>query len=187
MILYFHLQLVIKDGLVNLPSIKRLIDTCRSIVGHFRHSPLATTRLRDIQKRLGLPVVKLTQDVVTRWNYTLDMLISVLSQKDSIISYASDFTLDHLLSAAQWRLMKKVIAVLEIFKDATLQISEANSLLSEVLPTGKSLRKGILGACESDDDGVKLFKQQLLTSLDRRFEEYNTEEKLLVATAVDPR
>ena len=107
--------------------------------------------------------------------------------KDAILSYLNEFGFEEGLTAAQWRLMEKVIKCLEIFKEATLQISESDSLLSEVLPTGKAIRKAIAAACESDDHGVRAFKEQLIESLDRRFEEHRNEEKLLLATAVDSR
>ena len=170
-----------------MSSIQNLITTCRHIVSHFRYSPLATARLKVIQIRIKLPANKLIQDVATRWNYTLEMMIRLVEQKQAILQYESEYPLEESLTPTQWRLMTKVIDVLDIFKVATLQISEANSLLSEILPTVKSLKKSILVACESDDAGVKTLKQQLLSSLERRFKEHKDEEKLLLATAVDPR
>ena len=52
---------------MNLPNVQELLTTARKVVGHFRHSPLATQKLREIQKELGLPEHKLPQDVPTRW------------------------------------------------------------------------------------------------------------------------
>ena len=180
-------QLVIHDGCLNLQSVQFLLSICRKIVGHFRHSPLATQRLREIQIRLKLPTNKLIQDVPTRWNYTEEMLDRLNQQREAIVAYDTKWSLEHSLTSAQWRLIEKLINVLEVFKVVTLKISESNSLLSEVLPTVKSLKKSVQAVCESDDQGVKTLKTQLLDSLDRRFSEHQNEEKLLLATAVDPR
>ena len=115
------------------------------------------------------------------------MMERMSEQKQAIISYETECTLETSLSPVQWRLMDKVIRVLDVFKDATQQISESNSLLSEVLPTVKSLKKAIQTACESDDAGVKTLKQNLLDSLELRSDEHVQTDKLLLSTAVDPR
>ena len=115
------------------------------------------------------------------------MLDRLNQQREAIVAYDTKWSLEHSLTSAQWRLIEKLINVLEVFKVVTLKISESNSLLSEVLPTVKSLKKSVQAACESDDQGVKTLKTQLLDSLDRRFSEHQNEEKLLLATAVDPR
>ena len=111
----------------------------------------------------------------------------LIEQKSGILEYESENTLEASLTASQWRLMGKVVRVLKVFKDATLLISSANSLLSEVLPTAKSLRKEIQASCIGDDAGVVTLKQNLLDSIDNRFADYAENEKLLFSTAVDPR
>ena len=83
--------------------------------------------------------------------------------------------------------MSKVDQVLGVFKEATMLISDANSMISEVLPIVKSLKKAIQSSCESDDSGVKTLKRNLLDSLETRFSEHFEDDKLLIATAVDPR
>lgn len=111
----------------------------------------------------------------------------IFEQKQAIAEYETEWPLEVSLTSAQWRLIAKVIDVLAVFKSATLRISESNSLLSEVLPTVKSIEKSIRLACSSDDVGVKNLKQQLLNSLCRRFEEHTEDENLLLATITDPR
>ena len=172
---------------MDLPNIQSMTATARKIVGHFRHSPLATKKLHDIQVRLGLPIHKLIQDVPTRWGSKEEMMNRLIEQKSGILEYESENTLEASLTASQWRLMGKVVRVLKVFKDATLLISSANSLLSEVLPTAKSLRKEIQASCIGDDAGVVTLKQNLLDSIDNRFADYAENEKLLLSTAVDPR
>lgn len=56
------------------------------IVGHFKHSPLAYCRLKEIQQSLGIPQHHLKQDEPVRWNSTLHMLQSVLKQKMALVA-----------------------------------------------------------------------------------------------------
>ena len=59
------LQLALNDGIFLQRIVKDIISSSRKIVGHFNHSPLACSRLQDIQNELGLPQHKLIQDVTT--------------------------------------------------------------------------------------------------------------------------
>ncbi|GBP40854.1 hypothetical protein EVAR_88915_1 [Eumeta japonica] len=58
----------------------------KAIVEHFKRSPLATQRLKAMQKQLGDKEVKLKQDVITRWNSTYTMFQSVIGAKNSLMS-----------------------------------------------------------------------------------------------------
>ena len=49
------LQLVVHDSVLSQRVVIDILATCRSIVGHFKHSSLAYGRLCEIQQRLGLP------------------------------------------------------------------------------------------------------------------------------------
>lgn len=64
------LQLVVNGGLGSrdVSDLPKILTKARSIVGHFRRSPLATTQLEKAQQQLSLPVHKLLQDCQTRWN-----------------------------------------------------------------------------------------------------------------------
>ena len=62
------LQLIIHDGVLSQRAVNDLMASCRRIVGHFSHSCLAYSRLREIQENLGLPQHRLIQEEPTRWN-----------------------------------------------------------------------------------------------------------------------
>ena len=68
------LQLVIHDGILSRRAIKDVLAICRSIVGHFKRSPLAHSHLKVIQDNLQLPKHNLKQDTSTRWDSTYFML-----------------------------------------------------------------------------------------------------------------
>jgi hypothetical protein len=72
------IQLVVHDGLLSQRSVSDALASGRKIIGHFKHSPLATSRLETVQTGLGMPVKRLIQDVPTRWNSTFYMTASLL-------------------------------------------------------------------------------------------------------------
>ena len=75
----YLIQFCVEDGL-KLNTIDRLLGACQKLVGHFKHSTVATAALVDRQKRVNMPVKRLLQDVTTRWNsvyYLLDRLVEI--------------------------------------------------------------------------------------------------------------
>ena len=66
------LQLVVTVGLLSQRSVSNAIAIGRQIVGHFKHSPLAYSRLRDIQ--LQMQPKRLQQDVKIRRYSTYFMI-----------------------------------------------------------------------------------------------------------------
>ena len=59
------LQLAVNKGL-EVSQINKLPSVGRKRVGHFKHSSLAMTALREKQKQLSVPQHHLIQDVATR-------------------------------------------------------------------------------------------------------------------------
>ncbi|GAA6088508.1 zinc finger BED domain-containing protein 4-like [Tachysurus ichikawai] len=56
------LQLVVNKGLLKQRSISDVIASARKIVGHFKHSPLAYSRLQDLQCEFQMPLKHLQQN-----------------------------------------------------------------------------------------------------------------------------
>lgn len=68
------LQIALNEGVLSQRSIVDIITTGMKIVGHFKHSPLAYSRLQSLQEQFGMPPKWFQQDVSTRWNITYYML-----------------------------------------------------------------------------------------------------------------
>ena len=96
-------QLAVHEGVLSQQSILDITAPGRRIVRHFKHSPLAYTRLEHFQKQLGQPIKKLHQDVSTRWNSTLYMLQSLLEQKVALTAYAAKHELSCTFTIHQWK------------------------------------------------------------------------------------
>ena len=84
------LQLIIHDGVLYQRAVNDLLASCRRIIGHFSHSCLVYSRLREIQENLGLPQHRLIQDEPTRWNSSLYMMQRILEQKMALAVYATE-------------------------------------------------------------------------------------------------
>ena len=187
------LQLVIKDELLEKPSVKNLIQTCRKICTYanqavgFAQCVITTQIEAGTEKRLCL---NLLQDVVTRWNSTFLMLkrFLVLQPVLRTILLDQDWQkkLEVNISNAEWGLMEKVVKVLGVFYEATLRLSSSSACISEVVPTVTGLLVA-LNPVDREDHGVKDFKKKLKDSLKRRLGGKEVLERYNVATLLDPR
>lgn len=128
------LQLAVHEGLLSQRSVVDTLATARKIIGHFKHSPLAYSRLEDKQRELKMDVKRLQQDVQVRWNSSLYMLQSILEQKQPLLLYAGSYNLPTTLTAAQWTLMEKTAEVLVPFEELTKDVSKANASAADVIP-----------------------------------------------------
>ena len=144
------LQLIVHDGVLSQRAVIETLAICRKIAGHFKHSPLACSRLQDIQKSLSLPQHRLKQDVSTRWNSTLYMLQSIQEQKISLGAYSAQYEISQL-TAHQFDLINKVITVLTAIEDITQSISSDTSIISVVIPFVRALRKHLESGNDETD------------------------------------
>ena len=87
-------------------------------MGHFKHSLLAYSCLREIQPNLSLPLHQLKQDEPTRWNSTLYMLQSIIEQKMTLAAYSTQYDIVQL-SSYQLDLASKIVAVLSLVEEIT--------------------------------------------------------------------
>lgn len=93
------IQLAVNEGLLSQRSIADVMAIDRTIVGHFKHSSLASARLQSIQEQFGTPQKRFQQDVSTRWNSTYYMLESLFAQKQVLATYIADHDLPATFTA----------------------------------------------------------------------------------------
>ena len=178
------LQLVIHDGILSQRVVIDMLATSRKIVGHFRRSNLAYSRLKDIQKNLGLPAHRLVQDEPTRWNSTLYMLQRLIEQKMALGAYATEYSIPQL-TPHQVTLANKVIKIMAPIEEVTKSISADAATVSVIIPFVRILSKTL--SQNDEDSGVRTMKNEMKSSLMRRFSNIEENEKLTVATLLDPR
>ena len=168
------LQLTIHDELLEKPSIKNLIKTCRHICTYGNQSFQLSQFIVAQQLEAGTEKSKclnLVQDVPTRWNLTFLMLQRFIALQHVIRAALTDqhwqWILDVRITNADWSLMEKVVLVLKVFYEATIRLSSNLACISDVIPIVTSLIV-TLSSADRDDLGVRDFKRKLKSSLEDR-------------------
>ena len=190
------LQLCLIPALA-ISSISRLVGAARKLVGHFKHSVLATEELKKREAQMNMTEMKLLQDCPTRWNSTFYMLerlvqlrwpvIAVLS--DDSVSKRSDRYLD--LNNDQWVLAEELVKILAPLEVATTFLSyEENSSIYTVLP----VLCGIVNTLEQSSStncqpSVISFKEKFAEEIKTRwkFNRIEANNTIVLAAALDPR
>ncbi|CAI5678562.1 zinc finger BED domain-containing protein 4-like [Oreochromis niloticus] len=180
------LQLVVNEGLLAQRGVCDAVTVGRKIVGHFKHSPQAYSRLEDIQMELNMSPKRLIQDVRTRWNSTYYMIKTLTEQKRALCAYSAEYDLPATLSAQQWGLLEKVLTALAPFEELTKEVSASSSSASDVIPIVCVLKR-VLSRENEADEGIKKMKGTLLEAVNRRFRHVESEPLYTVATLLDPR
>lgn len=107
------LNLVVQSA---IEEIKGQVLQVKAIVQFFNSSSSAAAKLKLMQLQMGLPELKLKQDVVTRWNSTYDMISRILVIKDAAVScLAIDQPRLNTLSPADWEILDQAQEILKIF------------------------------------------------------------------------
>ena len=129
---------------MNLSSVSSLLSQSRRLVGHFRHSDIASEALRQRQTQEGfVQALNIIPENATRWNSVFFMIqrlhklrfpISiVLSDPTVSTGKASDQALN--LSATQWDQVKFLSDLIKPFGAATESFSSAKDVsVSTILP-----------------------------------------------------
>ena len=161
---------MIKDELLEKPSIKSLVKTCRHICTFSNTSVLFAQCIVKLQLDAGTEkhsCLHLMQDVATRWNSTFLMLKRFLALQPHVRSLLADQDwqkkVDVKISNSEWVLMEKVVKVLKVFYEATVQFSAVSACISEVKKKLKESVTERLGGKEM------LEQYSLATLLDPRY------------------
>lgn len=141
------LQLCLKAGLA-INTIDRMIRCASKLVGHFKHSALASGALKARQQQMIVNENKLKQCSATRWNSTYYMLDRLIEQRWPVVAVLSDESVTkrsnrHLdLSNEQWTPAEELIRILKLFEVATTVFcGEEHSTVSCTLPIVHGLTK----------------------------------------------
>ncbi len=126
------LQLAVNEAVLSQRSITDCISIRWKIVGHFKHSQVATSCLAELQTRLGMKLTRLQQDVPTQWNSAFYMLRSLLRQKQALAAYGVQYELPAILSANHWTRIENMLTILDLCEQLTKDISKATA--ADVIP-----------------------------------------------------
>ena len=126
------LHLAVNEGVLSQRSVKDVLAIGRRIVGHFKHSQLAYSRLQSMEDQFGTPIKRFQQDVNTRWNSTFYMLQSLFAQKRVLAAYSIDHELPATFTSHQWALID--ISLLGPFEQLIKEISSSDASVADVIP-----------------------------------------------------
>lgn len=158
----------------------------RKIVGHFKHSQVASTAFEKLQERLQIPKTRLQQDVATRWNSTFYMLKSLVAQKLAIAAYTVEHKLPASFSAHQWTLVENMLTLLDPCDKLPRNIRQASATAGDVIPSIQAITH-LLKQTVPTDLGVKISKDTILKAIQTRFAHIKTEPLYCLATLLDSR
>ncbi|KAL4085334.1 hypothetical protein QTP88_027193 [Uroleucon formosanum] len=182
------INLVVQRGLKNISDIQKKVKT---IVEHFKRSSHAQSKLQAMQQQMGLPPLKLKQDVITRWNSTHDMFKRIVEIKDAVVSTLAILQCDvEQLTVVEWQIVECSTNILQIFAEVTTEISSKRYVtLSKILifiramiDTMKSFQNNITIPNEAH-----VLVTSLLEQLNLRFSGYENNEIVTQAALLYPR
>ncbi|CAG4976870.1 unnamed protein product [Parnassius apollo] len=181
------LNLIVQSA---LKEIKDITTKIKQIVELFRRSPFSSERLKNMQKKLDEPLLKIKQDVSTRWNSTYDMFERVLKIKNSVMStIAIDYPDTINMTSEDIEVLDSAIEILSFFKDVTEEMSsEKNVTISEVILISNTLKKKCLKFLSTPHpDCILRMTQVLLNEISTRFSCIEENNIFAESTILDPR
>ncbi|XP_069699303.1 E3 SUMO-protein ligase ZBED1-like [Periplaneta americana] len=183
-----NLNLIVQCGLHCIHDISAKI---KRTVEFFKRSPQAATKLKEMQEQLGEPVLSLKQDVVTRWNSTLDMFQRILEVQRSLIStVALNYPDLPQISNDDVNKITQLCEVLKVFKVTTEEMSsEKQVTASKVILLSQSLKRWcssfVHNAAIAED--VRQMAEKITEALNTRFRNIEDNALFAEATILDPR
>lgn len=184
------LNLVVKKSLEQTPGLEDLRTRARRMVTLFRSSTTAKERLTSMQVQMNRPVLKVIQEVDTRWNSTFLMLQRLYDERQTVGAALASLRTDvHPLSSEDYDIIEACLKVLYPFYMATIEMSQEKRVSgSMVIPLIKMLTYStheILGKT-TNVTAVQL-GQNVLATLTHKFDTLESSSRLSLATLLDPR
>lgn len=182
------LNLSVNEAINNNSELSQILQTCKTIVGHFKHSTSATEKLKMYQNQMGLPQLKVKQDVSTRWNSKLILMERLLQIKAPLSAAITSLPrAPNGLTAVEWELIEDCIPLLKPFESMTTELSgEKYPTLSMVIPLIRGLQF-TLGNIKPKTNPGQLLKTALSNSISRRLGSLEGDKISSKSTFMDPR
>lgn len=178
------LNLIIQSALREVISI---ITKVRKIVEYFHRSSQGLTKLRETQKQMGIPELKLKQDVETRWNSTYLMLERIVATKNAVISTLSLKRPDLLLSLEEWEYIEEIIPILKPFYEVTVEFCSENNVTLSKVTVICNLLETFMAKCVSTNRNVSALISKIKSEMKVRFNDYEKNPLYAESTLLDPR
>ncbi|XP_071051249.1 E3 SUMO-protein ligase ZBED1-like [Onthophagus taurus] len=168
--------------------LQQLLEKCKNIVGHFKRSTVASGELAKMQDQMKLPLLKVKQDVSTRWNSCLTMMQRLEELKVPLSAAMSNLPgSPSLLSSEDWALIKDCICILKPIEAMTSELSgEKYITLSIIIPLIRGVQHAVENAQPITSTG-KVLQTNFHDILLRRLGYVESSKICAKATLLDPR
>ncbi|CAH2088334.1 unnamed protein product [Euphydryas editha] len=148
------LNLAVKDCITGRLVVNVMLKS-RAIVTHFKQSIKSSNTLRDMQSQMNLNIIKLKQDVCTRWNSTFYMFERLLTVKVPLSATLSMLDSPPAnFNSAEWVILEDCVAVLQpVGKITTILSGESYPTLSSIIPLVRGLQSSLMKKSPSTESG----------------------------------
>lgn len=182
------LHLSITEAISSVASLSSILKKCRAIVGHFKHSVVANDKLKSVQEQMNLPLLKVKQEVSTRWNSTFIMIERLLRIKDPLcVTVANLPRTPEFLDADEWNAVEDCVKVLQPSNELTTVLSgEKYPTLSVVIPLVRGFQFAVRNLNTNTHIGQEL-KMKVLDTVTRRLSNFESNKIVAKACFLDPR
>ena len=175
------LNLVVRHALDDDESMS-CIKKVKAIATFFSASTIANQALKSLHANQQTKMIKIKNDVVTRWNSTFQMLNSYLPQHKEVTAVLClQGRNDLVIADPDTEILHKVMAILEPFFIATEELSsEQFTSISKIIPVVRLLKM----KCLKTDNSLAI---QLRKYLDLYLGTVEENRKYRISTFVDPK
>lgn len=182
------LNLVSQHAISNTKNFEEILLISRALVSYFKNSVVASDKLRSIQEQMGIPVLKLKKDVLTRWNSILNMLERLLKLKEAIsAALASLPNSPTPLTADHWNAIEECITVLKPLEIMTTELSaEKYPTVSKIIPLVRGVQINLRNKKPQTTTGSDL-QHNILKQINERLGKVELLDIPAAATLLDPR
>lgn len=182
------LNLSVTDALSDNKKLSQILKKCRALVGHFKYSALASDKLRAVQQQMNLPILKVKQDVPTRWNSCFLMIQRLSQIKDPLCVAVTNLQKSpEFLDADEWKVLDDCIDVLKSANDLTNILSAENyPTISLIIPLIRGFQFTLKNVNTQTEVG-EILRKKLLDTVTRRLGTFELDKIVAKACFLDPR
>lgn len=184
-----NLNLIIKVAIESCTELKTVLAKCKAIVAYYRHSTLASDKLKIIQRNLKKKELKLIQHVDTRWNSSLHMLSRIKEVRDELtLALNENPNAPPNLTTDEYSFLGEVENIFEPIESATEAISgEEYVTLSLIIPLikGMLLHFAVLEK-EPISDFARAVLENIKTSVATKLKPYEKRSPCIISTLLNP-
>ncbi|KAK3909770.1 Zinc finger BED domain-containing protein 4 [Frankliniella fusca] len=182
-----------ENGAPHVPGVPELIKKMKDIVTYSHTSNNFSNELKRIQisqyNKTEGTVLRLLQDVVTRWGSTYIMIERFLALQPVVVQAAASFPDLNMLSAVELATARSIMDILAPFHRATSEMgAEKSTTIGKVLPMISNIMKKIERVVVPAGNAMATqFKAFVTGEMLRRFGGAEQNLRLAMATTLDPR